>query len=256
VTTPVSDIDFLRIQTELLSHIDGQGRIVGLRGLRINTAWDGRLIWFGDQVPDQLLDELRRLVEAQPLEADPGTAPRVLGDCRRMLEPVAGPLRISSGPTFLVAPDVGYTTDAEIVRSVEPKKIAPLRDLNPGNWTAEEWPALLAGTLGPWAMAMVDRRVASICHTPRPIGREAAECGTWTAPEYRGRGLAAATTAAWAEILAPRGLHLFYSTDADNHSSRGVAARLGLRLIGWSWELDSPKPDVPKLHPLLYRADG
>ena len=69
-------------------------------------------------------------------------------------------------------------------------------------------------------------------------------------------GLAAATTAAWAEILAPRGLHLFYSTDADNHSSRGVAARLGLRLIGWSWELDSPKPDVPKLHPLLYRADG
>jgi hypothetical protein len=31
---------------------------------------------------------------------------------------------------------------------------------------------------------------------------------------------------------------------------------LGLRLIGWSWELDSPNPDVPKLHPLLYRADG
>src|SRR4029077_8075641 len=115
--------------------------------------------------------ELPRRVEAQPLEADPGRAPRALGDCRRMLEAVAGPLRISSGPTFLVAPDVRYTTDAEIVRSVEPKKIAPLRDLNPGNWTAEEWPALLAGTLGPWATAMVDGRVASICPTPRPIGR-------------------------------------------------------------------------------------
>ena len=31
--------------------------------------------------------------------------------------------------------------------------VASLRDLNPGNWTIKEWPALLAGTLGPWAMA-------------------------------------------------------------------------------------------------------
>lgn len=173
MTTPVSDIDLLRIQTELLSRIDRRGRIVGLGGLRINTARDGRLIWFGDQVPDPLADEIRRLVEARPLEADAGTAPRALGNCRRLLEPVAGPLRLSWGPTFLVAPDVRYTTDAEIVRSVEPKKIEPLRDLNPGNWTAEEWQALLAGTLGPWAMAMLDGRVASICHTPRPIGHEA-----------------------------------------------------------------------------------
>jgi hypothetical protein len=42
VATPVGDIDTLRIQTELLSHIDGQGRIVGMAGLRINTARDGR----------------------------------------------------------------------------------------------------------------------------------------------------------------------------------------------------------------------
>ena len=58
---------------------------------------------------------------------------------------------MSSGPTFVVAPNVRCATDAEIVCSMEPWKIAPLRDLNPGNWTAEEWPALLAGTLGPWA---------------------------------------------------------------------------------------------------------
>ena len=130
VTTPVSDIDLLRIQTELLSHIDGQGRIVSLCGLRINTAWDGRLIWFGDQVPDQLPDDLRRLIEAQPLEADPTPHP---GPCvtaaacsNRWRDRCTFPRgrRSSLRPTFVSPP-------MEIVRSVEPKKIASLRDLNP-----------------------------------------------------------------------------------------------------------------------------
>ena len=148
-----------------------------------------------------------------------------------MLEPVAGPLHISSGPTFLVAPDVRFTTDGDRpLGGAQEDRVAPRPE--PGNWTIEEWPALLAGTLGPWAMAMVDGRVASICHTPRPIGREAAEYGTWTAPEYRGRGLAAATAAAWAEILAPRGLHLFYSTDAHNRSSRGASGYASLAGLG------------------------
>ncbi|MEO3803255.1 hypothetical protein [Nonomuraea sp. B1E8] len=50
-----------------------------------------------------------------------------------------------------------------------------------------------------------------------------------------GPGLAAATTAAWAGLLP--GTRLFYSTSADDHSSRRVAARLGLRSIGWLWKL-------------------
>ncbi|MGH3847428.1 MAG: GNAT family N-acetyltransferase, partial [Pseudonocardiaceae bacterium] len=63
-------------------------------------------------------------------------------------------------------------------------------------------------------MVLAEDRVASICHTP---GRTttAAEAGTWTAPEFRGRGYAAATTAVWADVLSPHCPHLFYSTSAE-----------------------------------------
>ena len=39
------------------------------------------------------------------------------------------------------------------------------------------------------------------------------------------------------EAGAPSGRYLFYSTDATNLASQGVAARLNLRLIGWIWTL-------------------
>ncbi|WP_066951337.1 GNAT family N-acetyltransferase [Microtetraspora fusca] len=72
--------------------------------------------------------------------------------------------------------------------------------------------------------------------TPRRT-RAGAEAGTWTDPAFRGRGYAAATTAAWAGLLSADCPHLFYSTSADNLSSQRVAGRLGLRAIGRLWKL-------------------
>ncbi|MGI5488566.1 hypothetical protein [Microtetraspora malaysiensis] len=47
---------------------------------------------------------------------------------------------------------------------------------------------------------------------------------------------AAATTAAWADLLSADCPRLFYSTSADNLSSQRVAERLGLRGIGRLWK--------------------
>jgi GNAT superfamily N-acetyltransferase len=124
---------------------------------------------------------------------------------------------------------------------------AALRGLNPGNWAPDEWDDLLDGVLGPWAMAVVDGRAASICHTPLPMTARAAECGVWTDPAYRGRGYAAAVTAAWADILQPSRRALFYSTDAGNRASQRVAARLQLRPLGWTWRLARTEPG-PREH--------
>ena len=103
-------------------------------------------------------------------------------------------------------------------------------------------------------MAIVDQKVVSICHTPRPMTERAAECGVWTHPDYRGRGYAAEVTATWADILRSSGRYLFYSTDAANLSSQRVAARLQLRPIGWTWSLarssHGPRDDP---HPLSRR---
>lgn len=85
-------------------------------------------------------------------------------------------------------------------------------------------------------MVVDDGRVVSMCHTPR-ISSAGAEAGTWTDPKFRGRGYAAAATAAWADLLAATSPFLFYSTTADNRSSQRVAERLGLRQIGWLWKL-------------------
>jgi predicted GNAT family acetyltransferase len=93
-------------------------------------------------------------------------------------------------------------------------------------------------------------QVVSICHTPRAMTTRAAECGVWTDPAWRGRGRAAAVTAAWADVLRPSGRRLFYSTDAGNLSSQRVAARLGLRLLGWLWRVAEARQEGGGLHPL------
>lgn len=58
-------------------------------------------------------------------------------------------------------------------------------------------------------------------------------------PEFRGKGHAAAVTAEWADLIRASARLLFYSTSGTNRSSQRVAARLGLRRIGYLWQLQS-----------------
>jgi RimJ/RimL family protein N-acetyltransferase len=128
-----------------------------------------------------------------------------------------------------------FTSDVAIARS-DSGEAAPLRNRPPdgANWGDEEWRALLDGALGPWAFAMAEGEVVSICHCAR-LWERGAEAGVWTHPDHRRRGYAAAVTAAWAALAATDGRELFYSTSADNDASQRVAARLKLRPTGWIW---------------------
>lgn len=92
-------------------------------------------------------------------------------------------------------------------------------------------------------MALHRERVISICHMP-VSNAAAAEAGTWTHPEFRGRGHASATTAEWAALQRPSGRLLFYSTSFTNRSSQSVAARLNLRPIGYLWQLQQRNADA------------
>jgi predicted GNAT family acetyltransferase len=98
---------------------------------------------------------------------------------------------------------------------------------------AEAFPALARTLEGrqPCLGALEDGRVASVCYVAARSAR-AAEAGVETLPGFRGRGLAARATAAWARAVADVGLIPLYSTEWRNRSSRGVAARLGLILYG------------------------
>jgi hypothetical protein len=85
----------------------------------------------------------------------------------------------------------------------------------------------------PWCAALDAGEIASVAFAAR-LGRMGAEVGVYTVPRYRGHGFAAAVTASWASIPSLDRRALFYSTHKTNRSSRRVAARLGLRMIGAS----------------------
>ena len=85
----------------------------------------------------------------------------------------------------------------------------------------------------PWCVALDGNEIAAMAFAAR-LGISGAEIGVYTFPKYRGRGLAAAVTAAWSSMPSLSQHALFYSTHTSNRSSQRVTARLGLRLIGTS----------------------
>jgi len=85
----------------------------------------------------------------------------------------------------------------------------------------------------PWCVALIAGEIAAMAFAAR-IGPFGADVGVYTFPGFRGRGLAAAVTAAWSSLPELADRTLFYSTHLANRSSRRVIERLGLRRIGLS----------------------
>jgi RimJ/RimL family protein N-acetyltransferase len=269
-----SDLELLQIEMDLLwgSQAGTEGGAATQAGLEVGTelatragpdlvvasAPDGVRARIGRRVPPQVARALAAEIDAGSpwslaaerslgdADADartrPGSVapPAELERWRLRLEDALGTavrLAPGSGPSYVVHAGVSFPAAAALVRSDDPDREA-LRHANPGNWGADEWQQLLDGDLGAWVMARHGEQVISICHTPES-NSVAAEAGTWTHPDFRGQGHAAAATAAWAALMRPSGRVLFYSTSWTNRSSQGVAARLGLRRIGYLWQLRS-----------------
>lgn len=152
----------------------------------------------------------------------------------RILEAWHGPVTLTGGPCYLAGDALQVDPSMDVLRWTDPGAAERVGPCRVSGWTECGWSALANGADGPWAMVLTGGRVSSICHTARdsPAGVEA---GTWTDPAFRGRGFAAAATAAWAGLPALAGRPAFYSTTADNLSSQRVAERLRLRRLGELW---------------------
>jgi len=237
-----SDLELLQIEMEVWA-TDYRQRVNG-PDLVIASSAVGSATAIGTGVPDDLAAALIKAVTGGPPMSDVSSPPTMLEHCRQLLEDSLGPieLRPSSGPSYLIPEAVAFQSEVTLVRS-DGRDVAALRRANPGNWGVQEWDQLLDGLLGPWVIATRNGEVISICHTPASNAR-GAEAGTWTRPEFRGQGHAAAVTAAWAALMRPTGRSLFYSTSRTNVSSQRVAARLALRPIGWLWQLARVRPPV------------
>ncbi|HEY0985774.1 MAG TPA: GNAT family N-acetyltransferase [Kofleriaceae bacterium] len=242
----LDDLELFRIQFEDV--LDGR-RMIGAYGVAIVCTADRDELWISTEVADEQAAELTAVFDGAA-RATGALEPPALERCRPILERDGRALVTSGGPSYVFPDDTRFASDVRVERSDAPTAEA-LRDANPGNWHPVEWNELLDGQLGPWAAATEGERVVSLCHTPRPLTPRGAECGVWTRPGHRGRGYAAAVTAAWAALVRPSGRHLFYCTGVANRSSQRVTERLGLRRIGWIWRLELPRPpDDAQLHPL------
>lgn len=240
-----SDLELLAIEIDTLWLEDDRNRLLKVQNaqdrpalhLRVGVSTEGWTLAFGSDVPDAVVEELQAAFDVEPPAADPSKPPALFARCKQLLESALGDVESSGGPSYVIPTGTSFVSGAALLRSDdEHKERLRTQDLQRLNWSAEEWRQLLDGDLGPWAFVMNGDRVVSMCHTARLAGN-GAEAGTWTDPDYRGRGYAAAATAAWASLFAPGDRHLFYSTGADNLSSQRVAARLNLPLIGWIWRL-------------------
>src|SRR5262249_3320544 len=147
-------------------------RIEGLYGVTIACTADLRAPWIGAEVPGDRAAEIRALFDGgtRPVAID--RPPAELEASKRILESDGRgrAVECASGPTFVFPDDAsfGFRSDVRIERS-DASSGAALRSGNPGNWDPVEWDELLDGRLGPWAIALEDGLVISICHTPNAL---------------------------------------------------------------------------------------
>jgi len=235
-------LDLLRTEATALFARTGPGG-TDRRHLVVMNAIDGVGAIGSPSLPAGIVEQLMVLASNAPPALDPLAPPAIIDDCRDILLRSVGAtsLLANSGPSYLVTAGARFATGATIERS-DTSPANSLRTARPANWEVDDWKALVEGGLGPWAMATDHGEVVSMCHTSL-LSDYAAEAGTWTRPDHRGHGLAAAATAVWASILGPSGLRCFYSTSNSNHSSQAVARRLRLQLLGTLWWFGQPSPD-------------
>lgn len=223
------------IEIETLWVSDAGGRLLHTREASPSPAPDFVVAYVESETlcafSSRVLPSLAR--ELESLASSPDDSPATRDSIRSLLEAHLGPVTTAQSLGYLIPASASYSHEFHIVTpSVAPDSFAPPAG---ANWQDDEWQALLAGKLGPWAAAIVEGSTAALCHTAR-LGPRGVEAGVFTAPDNRGHGLAAAVTTAWASQFAGDDRQVFYSTSIENLASQRVAARLGLREIGTMWQ--------------------
>ena len=254
----LSDRELLELEIETLWKRNGAGRL--LRASLFNdgpapdlviAASDGAItVAFGPDIPEALAEEItvrgalatrRGLNLAFPRPPRDGTWPALIDDLLQRLSADLGPVEVASGPSYVCEGVPAGPLAAGLVRSEDVaadfRRLAPPED---ANWEPWEWELLLNGKLGSWAAMIAAEEVVSLCFCARLTGT-AAEAGLRTEADFRRQGYGVAVTAAWASQVLATGRIAFYSTSADNLASQRVAARLGLRPIGWMWQLSKSR---------------
>jgi hypothetical protein len=219
----------MRLRADTLFTHDARGRMVRNNEpegdpaprLFLGYTTDGYDMRFGQAVPDSLAHRLQNLVEREPPAGPPHVRPTVLAALREALEEDAPVTTEEGGPAYRFP--ASLTPPGDVVQ-VTGGNAAVLEGVFP-------WLHRQLSAYQPCFAVLHDGAAVSVCFSSR-VGAAVCEAGAGTLPAFRGRGYAAAVTAAWGAAILAAGRIPLYSTTWKNAASQGVARRLGLIMFG------------------------
>lgn len=194
----------------------------------------GNIAFAGEAVPTGLAERLLHMATREPPWFDADEPPAWLGSALGLLaEPsppsLRGPevvFRLPNGsPALFDLPIVSCETEGG--RAL----IERLQREGPPGPLVEAGFVSLQDFWWPWCAALAGDEIAAMAFATR-LSEASAEIGVYTFAPFRGRGFAAAVTAAWSQLRCLEGRALIYATRANNASSRRVTERLGLAAVG------------------------
>jgi hypothetical protein len=190
---------------------------------RLLLGWTatGYVLRLGAAVPDDLADEIERIVARQPPVSDLWTPPAALAEIRAVLARRAPIAEEGGGPAYRFP--ASLARPAEAVRLTEANRELVRETYR---WLYDEF-----DDWQPAFAVLRDGAAVSVCFSAR-WSATAAEAGVDTLVPHRGYGHAAAVTAAWGMAVRETGRVPIYSTGWKNLASQGVAHRLGLIMFG------------------------
>ncbi len=197
---------------------------------------EGVAVRLGRDVRDDLAVELNDLAADEPPMPRPGDAPRHLDRYLALLGAGCaahpglafhlphGPRPEGGAEMILSGTPEAARLEARFAREGMPPPLLAMKIRE----VADLWP--------PYCLILQDGEIASMAFASR-LGRRGVELGLETLPPYRGRGLAVQAVIGWSGHPALADRTLFYSTARSNLASQRVAAKLGLRFLGPTWEI-------------------
>lgn len=215
--------------------VNDPGRSHGPR-LNLSGCSEGNRLRIHRDVPNHVAEEIAAVAGSELPWSNADSDPKCLSQLVALLASHRPVERIEREVDHILPNGLRYEHSAGIVRSDSVEGgdlVARFEAMGMPQSMIEAGFKCLDDLWPPWCIALAGEEVAAIAFAARLSARGAA-IGVYTFEGFRGRGIAAAVTAAWSSLPVLADRLLFYSARRDNHSSRRVIERLGLPLIGAS----------------------
>lgn len=221
--------ELMRLCADTYFTYDDQGRMLSINDperrpaprLVLGRTLAGTVVRYGVTLPDALVRRLQKIIDRQSPVWDLAAPLAALPALREALAEHAPITAETGGPVYRFPMPIAPSSEAVQVTGANR---ALARATYP--WLYDE-----LALWQPCFSVVRDGAVVSICFSSR-LTSKAAAAGVDTLPAFRGRGFAAAATAAWGAAVQASGRIPLYSTSWDNLASQGVARRVGLSMFG------------------------